>query len=196
MTPDDPRHGTNAGYVAHRTTGVEPCQPCRKAAADYERQRFYDSHLGRQRRIDVTGSRRRIQALQAIGWPSRIICEELGYTHKNALGPLLYAHEFITRARAAKIADIYARLCMTPGPSTITRNRALRAGYAPPLAWNNIDDPDEQPTGVRVEGKRRDLLAEWEDLREAGESIEQAALRLGVTVGAIERAEFRRKVVA
>lgn len=188
----DPRHGTSRGYSAHKRARTEPCQPCRKAAADYERQRFYDAHLGRQRLVDATGSKRRIRALQAIGWPTRLICAELGYTHRDALAPLLYDAEWITRSRAVKIAELYERLCMTPGPSNITRIRALRAGFAPPLAWDDIDR-DEHPTGMRDHEARRDLLAEWDELRDAGESIDQAAIRLGVTVGAIERAEFRAK---
>ena len=31
MTPDDPRHGLEAGYHAHRTDGEEPCLSCRVA---------------------------------------------------------------------------------------------------------------------------------------------------------------------
>ncbi len=28
LTPDDPRHGTRAGYRAHRRLGEEPCESC------------------------------------------------------------------------------------------------------------------------------------------------------------------------
>lgn len=33
--------GTNAGYVAHRRAGQQPCRPCTDAHADY--QRLYKS---------------------------------------------------------------------------------------------------------------------------------------------------------
>lgn len=150
MNDDDPRHGTPRGYSAHARADTEPCTPCREAAAAYERQRFYDAHLGRQRRIDVTGSRRRIRALQAIGWTTQRITAELGYTHRDALAAMIYDAEWITRSRAKKIAEVYDRLSMTPGPSNITRTRALRAGFAPPLAWDDstIDDPDAEPHGM------------------------------------------------
>lgn len=35
MKPDDPRHGTTAGYQAHLTAGVKMCDPCAKAARAY-----------------------------------------------------------------------------------------------------------------------------------------------------------------
>lgn len=185
MSPDDPRHGTPKGYAAHRRAGSDPCRPCRVAAADYERHRFYDAHLGRERLVDVTGSRRRIRALQAIGWPTKILTAELGYTHRDALAPLLYDARQCTRTRAEKIADLYERLCMTPGPSNITRVRALRAGYAPPLAWDDIDDPDEEPTGWQYvpQGRRESL----EELVASGESITTACRQLKVSRAALQK---------
>lgn len=38
MSPDDPRHGTRAGAVAHRKDGETPCDPCRKGEAAYMRE--------------------------------------------------------------------------------------------------------------------------------------------------------------
>ena len=65
--------------------------------------------------------------------------------------------DHVRRSTAERIAALYDRWCMTPGPAA-TRNRAMavRRGWAPPLAWNNIDDPDEQPRGVRAERPRKD----------------------------------------
>lgn len=37
MNADDPRHGTYAGYNAHRKSGIPMCGPCRKAGTDYVR---------------------------------------------------------------------------------------------------------------------------------------------------------------
>lgn len=39
MAPDDQRHGTNAGYQAHRRAGQPTCTPCRKARREYYRAR-------------------------------------------------------------------------------------------------------------------------------------------------------------
>jgi hypothetical protein len=49
------------------------------------------------------------------------------------------------------IDALFRELSMTPGPSAITRRRALRFGWLPPLAWTNIDDPDERPEQGSVE---------------------------------------------
>lgn len=35
MRADDKRHGTNAGYAAHRKTGQKACRPCTAAASAY-----------------------------------------------------------------------------------------------------------------------------------------------------------------
>ena len=64
-----------------------------------------------------------------------------------------------------------------------------RKGYAPPLAWDDIDT-DPAPHGLTE--TPRDLLAEYDFLTRCGESHEQAIRQLGVTAGAIERATARR----
>lgn len=38
MKRDDPRHGTRAGWVAHRREGKKPCRPCLDANAAYTRE--------------------------------------------------------------------------------------------------------------------------------------------------------------
>ena len=70
------------------------------------------------------------------------------------------------------------------------RKIARGRGWLSPLAWDNIDDPNERPTATRDHSHYRaaELLSEWDHLRRSGESIEQAARQLGVTVGAIEKA--------
>lgn len=35
MSPDDPRHGTPAGYQRHRRDQEQACQPCKGAARAY-----------------------------------------------------------------------------------------------------------------------------------------------------------------
>ena len=39
MSPEDPRHGTPAGYETHKRAGERPCDPCRKAKNAAERER-------------------------------------------------------------------------------------------------------------------------------------------------------------
>ena len=60
----------------------------------------------------------------------------------------------VYRTSYEKVSKVYDELSMTLPPErtrfermdvTRTRNRARRLGYAPPLAWDNIDDPNERP---------------------------------------------------
>lgn len=46
MTPDDPRHGTRAGYLAHRKHHQDPCDPCRQAHTRHCKQYRHATHNG------------------------------------------------------------------------------------------------------------------------------------------------------
>lgn len=65
------------------------------------------------------------------------------------------------------------------------RNAAALAGYAPPLAWTDIDDPAEQPHGWQyATPDRADALT---DLDELGAGITTACDRLDVNRRALEK---------
>lgn len=145
MSPDDPRHGSNAGHLAHIFAGQDPCDPCREAHNKARRNLWRKRYLRRVERlyIDATGTVRRIRALQALGWRYRDIDEAAGYGGRN------WAHNLTTQGRvhldtAEKVDLVYRRLGMTPGPSDRVRRHALKMGWPPPLAWDDIDT-DEQP---------------------------------------------------
>jgi hypothetical protein len=142
------------------------------------------------------GTLRRLQALHRIGWPIRHVMLAAGVEPEVGKRALRGEHMAFKAHTMHAVADVYDRLSMSlPTPSAgVTRavRRAERMGWPPPLSWDDIDDPDEQPRGIRRAYEHRDLLTEWAELEEAGESIEQAARRLGVTVKAIEKARERR----
>lgn len=148
MSPDDPRHGSTAGYNAHRKDGDDPCVECRRAAAKYEAQRAIDSLIGRPRTVSALGAKRRVQALMAIGWSAEQQAEELGWTHKKSVHRLRFC-KYVQRATHDQVAAMYERLSGRAGPSAVTRTRARQAGYAPPLARDDIDN-DRAPKGVRA----------------------------------------------
>lgn len=192
------RCGTRAGYDLHRRANETACEPCRRAAARYEQERQLDIIGGRPRLVDATGTRRRIQALIAIGYRHTVLATELGVSHdvirKRSIAPK------VNRDTAAAVAGLYDRLSMTvpvgrtPGERVAisrARNLAARNGWPPPLAWDNPDDHTERPTATTPDAAcypAHELVAEWHWLEAAGESIDQAARQLGVTVGAIEKA--------
>lgn len=240
MTPDDPRHGTHAGWSRHRADGEIPCEPCREAWNAYRLRYMKERALGYARTVSVThggawqridamrnegqtyaaiaaalglqdnhvyrlhvgiiksvtpetwrkimardidtaaltgpthvGTVRRARALAAIGWPGVDIQHEAGLAKKTVVR--LLRGDLVTTEHATRraIADVYDRLWATrPERSKHTvraERRAAREGWAPPMAWDNVDDPRERPKlGRRDPGAEVDhatvervLAGEW-----------------------------------
>lgn len=155
MSPDDPRHGTNAGYRAHFLPDAgAPCGPCRDAHANYHRHRRSRLYLASLDvlTVDALGTARRIQALQALGWTLGRIAAESGYPPKPAFMHNITKKPRVRHDTAQRIAAAYERMSGTPGPSRAARLHAQRNGWPPPLAWDDIDN-DERPVEVNHETK-------------------------------------------
>lgn len=144
MSPDDPRHGTEAGCREHYRRSTTPCAPCLEAHRRANIMRRLYPH-----KVTTLGARRRVQALQAIGYSRDRIAAELGYTSGGALTYIMQADTMLVTT-ATRIGNVYDRLSMTvprgAGPSR-ARTWARRYGYAPPLAWDDIDT-DLAPSGI------------------------------------------------
>ncbi|HTE57031.1 MAG TPA: hypothetical protein VK698_39530 [Kofleriaceae bacterium] len=101
--------------------------------------------------VDATGSRRRLQALRALGYSARHIADIGGFaTSESRVHTICATRQPTVRHHlAAKITAAYTVLAGTlPPPSagtTIARNYAAKQGWAPPGAWDNIDDPAAVP---------------------------------------------------
>lgn len=148
MSPDDPRHGQRRGYYAHRRDGEEACEACKRAAAAAEQRYELARMHGKPGRVLAVGTKRRLRALQAIGWTLTAIADELDTKRSRVEKWCSEDRIYVYATTAARVADVYERLCMgrpTGRWATRTRNMAARKGYAPPLAWLNIDDPREKP---------------------------------------------------
>lgn len=151
MSPNDPRHGTTAGYSAHRAEGEATCERCKAAAARYFARRQMATSRGQTYTVPALGSLRRIRALVAIGWSMEHQAAYLGVKKQAVQNFAVKSPDTLIRiATAAKYAELYERLQGTPGPSARARSVAKARGWAPPLAWDDIDDPNEQPTGHKV----------------------------------------------
>lgn len=100
------------------------------------------------------GAQRRVRGLMWLGYSPVRIAEDAGLhsdTVKN-LSRRLPAQ--LHKNVKVSIAGTFDRLSMKPAPTderyqrasaTRTRNHARAQGWLPPLAWDNIDDPNEQP---------------------------------------------------
>jgi hypothetical protein len=146
--------------------------------------------------VPAIGARRRIQALLAMGWTHKLITEHMTGCRQISHVALNQRGTWIARATHDAVVAAYEELCMTPGPSDLSRRRAIDRGYAPPLAWDEgaIDDPEATPDlgeSQRAPGRPGVDLEEWALLVRTGESPERAAERCGVTITAVSRAAYR-----
>lgn len=215
MTPEDPRHGSHAGYMAHYRAGEPPCEPCRTASARADKQRRLDRERGNPRSVPLgkdawriltetplnvlcaeTGMRherliryrkggptkqvhrgtrdrilaarrtwtpigiqRRLQALSRLGWSMLVVADAIGADVDGLRR--LRRREVVKHVRtpmALQVIRAYDQLHMTLPPAgasaTETRAEAIRRGYLPPLAWEDIDDPTERPRATEPAGRK------------------------------------------
>ncbi|WP_231851637.1 hypothetical protein [Modestobacter italicus] len=105
-----------------------------------------DANRAPRSRVDATGTRRRLQALIAIGWSPDLLAAEIarrpGSLRRSLTSPS------VTARTAQDVATLYERLSNTPPPrdtgvqraaADAARAHAVAHGWLPPLAWDDID---------------------------------------------------------
>jgi hypothetical protein len=185
ITPDDPRHATLAGHVAGCR---ELC--CRTAKNRYEAIRTRDVLLRRPpRKIPSIGVQRRIRALMALGWTAQHIADVAGWSRREYVAGLLLRNAVLATT-AERVSAVYDELSMKPGPSDEARRRASAKGWAPPLAWTDIDNPAEQP--YRADRRRRNVEMRLID----PVVVDRALAGVRVQANQAERAEVARRWTA
>lgn len=113
----------------------------------YTSERKRQEILGQWKpRTNPIGTTRRLQALVALGYSQRHLADLLS-SHQSWVSKLLdNERNHVNAGTAQRIADLYNRISMTPGPCDRARRAAQIKGWAPPLAWDEdaIDDPRAQ----------------------------------------------------
>jgi DNA-binding CsgD family transcriptional regulator len=148
------------------------------------------------RDVDATGTIRRVRALVAIGWPIAHLADRFGM-YPTALGNIARGELAQVRATTAEtVATTYRELCYLPGPSQRVRNEARKKGWHGPLAWDDIDDPNEQPDtdGVVHLIKRHKAVIDLELVARRtseGRTAEQIADEIGCHKRSVVRARRR-----
>lgn len=149
--------------------------------------------------IDGTGTRRRLQALGAAGWPVSVIAARLDRGEKRI--QLLRSADRCTVRLATEVAHLYAVLhYQRPHPITSDERMAVnntlrwakKSGWAPPAAWTvlTIDDPKARPTLSRPE---ENLFASLTIRTELG-SVDMVALqRIDAGDESVSLPEWERK---
>ena len=148
-------------------------------------------------KVPAAGSRRRVGALMAAGWPANHIAARAGL-HRRTAGHVMH-RDTIYASTAQAIADTYTGLHslkptrhgVAAGQATRARGWAARQGFPTIRYWAErmdvIDDPDFEPLyGVT----RRLIIAQdaHEVMRFSALSREAAAARLGVSKAYIDHA--------
>lgn len=158
VCPPDHAHGeTSTCYTGHKCK----CDDCRESNRD---RSFYRRHMlaaGRDdvfdRIVDARGVRRRLQALQAIGWSARRIGARLGITADAVL--ILMHRDRVMFSTHERVCRLYDAMSDTPAPqdtrgnrhsASVARGRAARNGWARPIDWDDIDLDDAPATGEEV----------------------------------------------
>lgn len=174
MSPDDPRHGKNSGYVH----GCR-CEPCRVAHSEESRHR----RLHPRPLVPAVGTHRRIQALHRLGWSATEISRRAGrsqfWTQHVLRSPK------VQQDTADMIARIYDDLSMTWNTASWAPRTAAYArakGWPPPLAWDDddLDNPDAKPYADHVPVEvdevvvERVLSGEWKLPTTKPEKVEVA----------------------
>jgi len=108
-----------------------------------------DEYRAPHSQVDATGTRRRLQALAAIGWPLELLAAELNRRtsslRRSMTSPSVMAYT------ARDVASLYRRLENTPPPQITRRDcaavnasraNATARGWLPPMAWDDIDTDD------------------------------------------------------
>lgn len=175
MNADDPRHGDTKGYAAGCR---KPC--CQRASYLYGTRYRRDASLGIRREISNVGFRRRVQALNALGWSQGQIAERLGFTQQALTDKMRNGDLVNIRVHEAmvKVFDELSMTLPTGRASDISRvrNIAKRNGWPKPLEWDDIDNPDAKP---------------WTDIRMRNRAARDRAL---VDVVVVDRAMAGHKV--
>lgn len=107
--------------------------------------------------VPSLGCARRVQALMAMGWRHEDITEYVGRSSHH-LSAQTYAS---INAHDWRLIDAaYDVLSGSYGGSPKSRTRAKKVGFLPPLAWNDIDNPDEKPAMLKNAGLPDRVLVE------------------------------------
>lgn len=155
--------------------------------------------------VNGVGTRRRLQALSALGWSRTLLAEHLGVSTAS-LSRMLLSDGAVRVSTVATCRDLYDQLWNVQPPDltrlqrtsvTRTLKDAHARGWVLPQAWDDetIDDPAATPSGHApgsLEFRTRDaVVAAAVDMARTGETLEAAATRIGKSAATLERTLLR-----
>lgn len=185
----------------HPQRGSMPSQRIRLATAEKVLAISADAvGLADHALVDALGCHRRLQALVACGWSQCKLAEAIGVSRPNFGAMMRSAQVHASTARTVRA--LYERLWDQRPPQATHREKisvsrakcyARERGWVVPMAWDDIDDPDETPDVGEQDRRGGVDMDEVRWLRSFGTSDELIAKRLGTTIRSIYRAMERER---
>lgn len=145
-------------------------------------------------KVPVLGSMRRLQALNCVGYMNRELAQKLGVSDNLVHRWVNGTQPFIFAEKARAVDKLFRELQLASAPDTVggsrAKLRALRNGWAPPLAWNleDLDNPEARPD-LGAEPDFQDAIA---DARSLGRDDHAIAASMGIQVDSL-RTRIRRE---
>lgn len=184
--PAHAHDGTRSCYTKHKCR----CDRCQVENRQYQRR---DRLLqGADVRVSALGSQRRLQALAFMGWSAKKISIATGM-HVEIISRIRRgAKHTIVTSTHVKIEEVFRTYAMRRDLSKEgieTSERARKAGWVSPLAWDDIDNPTERERGAlpskRVRGRQvkartKAIIEDLEFLISLGVENPEASDRLGI----------------
>lgn len=133
--------------------------------------------------VPNVGTKRRIQALMAFGYPLTSLAEELGVTPQNVNYWL--RREYVTSETVDKVKVLFNRLQLIPGPSKRAKDAATRKGWAPPFSWDTLTI--DLPSSLPDFGGESEFMDTVADFRGMGKGDAYAAEFLGIELDSLRR---------
>lgn len=188
--------GVDSNVLRGIVVGRGGYPPCRKVHVNTERRvlaveipplRDAYALMAPTARVDITGTRRRLRALMAIGYHQNYLCDLISDSAVGNRTLWTDKRQRTTAQIAARVVEIFDQLQLTPGPSDRARRWAAKHGWVPPLAWDedSIDNPDAQPH------IQRDCyvssIERYRELKALGVPDLQIPARLGIQAKSLAR---------
>ncbi|WP_062215684.1 hypothetical protein [Streptomyces sp. NBRC 109706] len=152
-------------------------------------------------RTDGTGTRRRLRALIAAGWPRAAIAREMG-AHKEWVQYLVKTERPVTTWTAYRVSLAYEALAarqpedngVQPIRARAAREEALAAGWPDPLFWEDWGEIDNPEAPEREPEERRTIRSEAaykagevRHLAACGLTTKEIADRVSYSTGYVEQ---------
>lgn len=108
--------------------------------------------------VDATGTIRRLQGLQLLGWSNQEIARLSGGLTGESIRQTYRRHHVTEKVRDRVLQVTAELVARGQGPSKIVAARAKAKGWVPLLAWDDIDN-DPEPTAATEKDDSIDDIA-------------------------------------